>query len=104
MAKNSPVRGPFPDGDSRNITLTQNNSPIEPTRTGPAEPKYREDGAPDSVIGDLAQTELKEGAEAPQANPVPEAPELGFGALGGTITQAASVSMNMEKRAGSERD
>lgn len=61
MAKNSPVTGPFPDGDSRNITLTESDHPNEPPRTGPAEPKYRKDGAPKTVMGDLAKTEMKDG-------------------------------------------
>ena len=53
MANNSPVTGPFPDGDSRNITLAKSDHPFEPERSGPAEPRYREDGAPQSVMGNI---------------------------------------------------
>lgn len=38
MARNHPVTGPYPDGDSRNITLTPSDTSIEPERTGPREP------------------------------------------------------------------
>ncbi len=58
MAKDSPITGPFPDGDSRNITLTQSDHPMEPERSGPAEPRYREDDAPNTVMGDLVATEM----------------------------------------------
>ena len=58
----SPLKGPFPDGDSRNITLVKSDSPIEPDRTGPAEPENREKGAPETVMGDLE--------DAPKAQPI----------------------------------
>ena len=73
----NPIKGPFPDGDSRNITLTQSDNAMEPERTGPQEPTYREDDAPKSVIGQHAQTELKPGADAPQANTEPGFVQLG---------------------------
>ncbi|MGB7370003.1 hypothetical protein [Erythrobacter sp.] len=37
-------KGPYPDGDSRNITLTKSDNPIEPQRSGPAEDNYRDGG------------------------------------------------------------
>jgi hypothetical protein len=60
MARPSPVKGPFPDGDSRNITLTKSDNPNEPPRTGPREPRNRKEGAPRTVMGDLAETEMKD--------------------------------------------
>ncbi len=53
MAKDNPITGPFPDGDSRNITLTRSSNSIEPDRTGPQEPDHRKDGAPETIMGDL---------------------------------------------------
>ena len=73
----NPIKGPFPDGDSRNITLTQGNTAMEPERTGPQEPTHREDDAPQSVIGQYAATELKAGADAPNANKEPGFVHLG---------------------------
>jgi len=43
------TKGPYPDGDPRNVTLTQSEHPMEPERTGPAEHQYREDDAPASA-------------------------------------------------------
>lgn len=37
------TKGPYPDGDPRNITLTPSDNPIEPPRSGPAEDRYRDD-------------------------------------------------------------
>lgn len=53
MANSHPITGPYPDGDSRNITLTRSDNSIEPGRTGPREPENRRAGAPDNVDGDL---------------------------------------------------
>jgi len=53
MAKNEPLTGPFPDGDSRNLTLVKSDNPIELERTGPQEPEHRREGAPESIMGDL---------------------------------------------------
>ena len=77
-----PITGPFPDGDSRNITLTQSGNAFEPERTGPQESVFRSDDAPESVIGDLADSELKPGADAPAANRDPEWTQLGEDTLG----------------------
>ena len=73
----NPIKGPFPTGDSRNITLTQGSNPMEPERTGPQEPIFREDGAPRSVIGQYEQTELRPGADAPTPNTNPQFVHLG---------------------------
>ncbi|MGB3469192.1 MAG: hypothetical protein WBA51_00035 [Erythrobacter sp.] len=39
----NPITGPYPDGDSRNITLAPSDNSIEPTRTGPQEQRFREE-------------------------------------------------------------
>ncbi|MEE4152990.1 MAG: hypothetical protein V2I27_02410 [Erythrobacter sp.] len=70
--KTPPIRGPFPDGDSRNITLVKSSNPMEPARTGPQEPDHREEGAPETVMGDLADTEMKDGAASVEPNTTPE--------------------------------
>lgn len=94
MAKSEPITGPFPDGDSRNITLTPSPHPMEPARSGPAEPGYRRKGAPESVMGDLAHSEYKQdaGPEAQDAQEKPAA-ELGFGSIGGAIDPVALGDM-----------
>ncbi|AOL24791.1 hypothetical protein Ga0102493_11661 [Erythrobacter litoralis] len=99
MAKNDPVTGPFPDGDSRNITLTPSTHPMEPERSGPAEPGYRREGAPDSVMGDLAPGEYKPGyrqearddGDPDRQDAADDAPaaEMGFGSVGGAIDPVA---------------
>ncbi|MEE4206209.1 MAG: hypothetical protein V2I39_07950 [Erythrobacter sp.] len=107
MAKSEPITGPFPDGDSRNVTLTPNSNAFEPERTGPQEPKLRADGAPESVTGDLPTHKRDEKtAETPAATgerpeteaeteaddgegyqlkrePEPSAAETAFGGVGG---------------------
>lgn len=80
--KSAPITGPFPDGDSRNITLTRRSNGFEPERTGPQEPSHREQSAPDSVIGDLAETEVKPGADAPETNNDPAFVQLGVQSIG----------------------
>ncbi|MEM7688703.1 MAG: hypothetical protein AAF291_06750 [Pseudomonadota bacterium] len=90
----NPLTGPFPDGDTRNITLTQRSNALEPERTGPQEPTYREDGAPQTVIGDLASSELKPGAEAPAVNDDPNWVQIGKGALGDTVNAMTPGSDN----------
>ncbi|QIQ87228.1 hypothetical protein [Erythrobacter sp.] len=90
MAKSEPITGPFPDGDSRNITLTPSTHPMEPERTGPREPGLREEGAPDSVMGDLAHSEYKQDAR-PNRDEAGDRPaaEMGFGSVGGAIDPVA---------------
>lgn len=94
MAKSEPVTGPFPDGDSRNITLTPSTHPMEPERTGPREPGMREDGAPDSIMGELADSEYKQDAR-PDAQDAPDRPgaDMGFGSIGGAIDPVALGDM-----------
>ncbi|MEQ8411776.1 MAG: hypothetical protein RIB52_09495 [Erythrobacter sp.] len=91
MAKSEPITGPFPDGDSRNITLTPSTHPMEPERSGPAEPGYRHENAPDSVMGDLAHSEYKQEARPDREDGASHAPaaEMGFGSVGGAIDQVA---------------
>lgn len=91
MAKNEPITGPFPDGDSRNVTLTPSTHPMEPERTGPREPGNREDGAPDTVMGDLAHSEYKQEARPGREKRSGEAPaaEMGLGSVGGAIDPVA---------------
>ena len=81
----NPISGPFPDGDSRNITLTQSGNAFEPERTGPQEPIFRRDDAPSSVLGSLEATELKPGASAPAVNTNPEWTQLGTDTIGERI-------------------
>ncbi|KPP86876.1 hypothetical protein [Erythrobacter sp. HL-111] len=91
MAKNEPITGPFPDGDARNVTLTKSTHPMEPERSGPAEPGYRSEGAPESVMGDLVHSEYKPEARprrAPGEGDLP-ATEMGFGSVGGAIDPVA---------------
>lgn len=42
MAGDNPIKGPYPDGDSRNVTLTKSDHPMEPPRSGPREDETRE--------------------------------------------------------------
>jgi len=83
--KTDPITGPFPDGDTRNLTLTQSQNAFEPERTGPQEATYRDQDAPDTVIGDLARTELKPGAEAPAVNDSPSWIQIGKGAVANAL-------------------
>jgi hypothetical protein len=80
-----PITGPFPDGDSRNITLAQSGNAFEPERTGPQEPTYRREGAAQSVLGGLALTELKPGAEAPSVNDNPGWVQIGKDKMGDAL-------------------
>jgi hypothetical protein len=91
MAKNEPITGPFPDGDARNVTLTKSSHPMEPERSGPAEPGYRRDGAPETVMGDLAHSEYKQEARPKRggADKDRSAAEMGFGSVGGAIDPVA---------------
>ena len=68
--------------------MTKSDNPIEPNRSGPAEPDYREDGAPETVMGDLAQSEYKVEARPRSDSDGPQHAELGFGSVGGAVTQA----------------
>lgn len=99
----NPITGPFPDGDSRNITLAPSNNRYEPSRSGPAEPEFREKSAPDTVMGHLPmsgylddgpsgfedshEATLSQQAGEDQGDGAPSlAPtELGFGSFGGAI-------------------
>ncbi|MEO0871585.1 MAG: hypothetical protein AAFY19_06425 [Pseudomonadota bacterium] len=81
----SPITGPFPDGDSRNLTLAQSGNAFEPERTGPQEAIYRREGAAKSVIGDLATSALKPGAEEPSVNDKPDWVQIGKGDWGDTL-------------------
>ena len=57
MATDNPITGPYPDGDSRNITLTKSdNRPIEPARTGPQEHKFRSDNDESDDGAETAQS------------------------------------------------
>lgn len=80
-----PVTGPFPPGDSRNLTLTQGSNAFEPERTGPQEPTYRDVDAPESVLGAFEETELSPGASAPDVNGNPSWVQIGKGAVGDTL-------------------
>lgn len=94
MAKDNPIKGPFPDGDSRNITLRESDSPIEPSRTGPREPENREEGAPASVIGNLPTHKIASSPDAISqetsraAGTAPQSAELGFGGVSGAVLGA----------------
>ena len=90
MGSDNPIKGPFPDGDSRNITLTPSDNPYEPDRTGPAEPDHRRKGAPDTVMGELADSEYKQEArpDSEEGEDRPAA-EMGFGSVGGAIDPVA---------------
>ena len=77
MAKSDPITGPYPDGDSRNITLTKSDNSIEPNRTGPQEAKFRED----DDDSDESPEQASSSDEAPHA-------EMGFGSVGGALPQA----------------
>lgn len=92
--KSEPITGPFPDGDSRNITLAQSGNAFEPERTGPQEATYRREGAPKSVIGDLAVSELKPGADAPAVNDNPNWVQIGKGAWGDALNAVTPGSQN----------
>lgn len=121
MAKRNPITGPFPDGDTRNITLAPSGNSIEPDRTGPLEVDHRNEGAPTSVTGDLPthkdetstrtpsasmeaprRTKQQEGEtqDAEKADPTaPKAPEMGFGGVGGALAEDIEDEQNPAKRA-----
>lgn len=90
----NPITGPFPDGDSRNITLAQSGNAFEPARTGPQEPTYRREGAAQSVLGGLSATELKAGAAAPAVNDDPDWVRIGKGAWSNTLNAMTPGSSN----------
>ncbi|UAB78680.1 hypothetical protein INR77_02820 [Erythrobacter sp. SCSIO 43205] len=47
----NPIKGHFPTGDSRNITLTKGSNALEPDRTGPMETTYRDGDAANASDG-----------------------------------------------------
>ncbi|MEE4154964.1 MAG: hypothetical protein V2I27_12455 [Erythrobacter sp.] len=83
MARNHPVTGPYPDGDSRNITLTPSDTSIEPPRTGPREPM------PDDARA-RAEREARGDEEVP-GTPMTELPTHQLQPGGPVTTQTSSV-------------
>ncbi len=72
MAKSNPITGPYPDGDSRNITLAKSDNPIEPPRSGPAEHNYRDDDAPASDSKTASETVDPASAKKPVGETSPD--------------------------------
>jgi len=94
MAKSNPITGPFPPGDSRNITLAQSPNSIEPERTGPQEPGYRAKDAPSALMGDLPtdkrtgpRTQVSQTRRAPRGAAA-QTSELGFGGVSAAVLGA----------------
>jgi len=63
----NPITGPYPDGDSRNITLAPSDNSIEPKRTGPQEHRFREERDTSTAKGrdaDASAAARDDGADA----------------------------------------
>jgi hypothetical protein len=84
----SPLKGPYPDGDTRNVTLAPSTNPIEPERTGPREGEAR------------GEVERREAAEERQQAEASQA-DLAAGSPSGAVsqTQLGETSTNPATRA-----
>ncbi|MEE4199692.1 hypothetical protein [Erythrobacter sp.] len=105
----NPLKGPYPDGDSRNVTLTRKNNTIEPPRTGPregearAEAERRDDVEPDVEEHGRTREVPADTTRADAAHGTTGGADLATGSPSGAVSQTrlSDTSRDPDRRSDS---